>query len=193
MPELSKLDLGPMFVPSGSLGEMVLRGTLVYLFIFVLFRLLRREAGALSITDLLVVVLIADAAQNAMANEYRSITEGAVLIATIAGWDYFLDWLAFRVPWVERLVTPAPLPLIKDGRIMRKNLRQEMIKEEQLTSNRGSRPSEENVFGRRRSIQRGGEKVEQRRIEQAEGPAGIGTRQSFRAERSLRRLSPASC
>jgi len=36
-----------------------------------------------------VVVLIADAAQNAMASEYKSITEGAVLIGTIASWDYF--------------------------------------------------------------------------------------------------------
>jgi hypothetical protein len=41
----------------------------------------------------LVVVLIADAAQNAMASEYKSITEGLILVTTIVFWDYFLDWL----------------------------------------------------------------------------------------------------
>jgi hypothetical protein len=34
-----------------------------------------------------------------MASEYKSITEGAVLIGTIASWDYFLDWMGYRFPW----------------------------------------------------------------------------------------------
>jgi uncharacterized membrane protein YcaP (DUF421 family) len=129
-----QIDFRSIFVPSLHLAEVILRGTVVYLFIFIILRVLRREAGAVSIADLLVVVLIADAAQNAMASEYKSITEGAVLIGTIASWDYFLDWISYRFPWFHRLVTPAPLPLIKDGRIMKKHLRQELITEEELLS-----------------------------------------------------------
>ncbi len=54
------------------------------------FRTAAAGTGALSLGDLLVVTLIADAAQNAMASEYKSITEGAVVpISTIVGWDYF--------------------------------------------------------------------------------------------------------
>ena len=41
---------------------------------------LKREAGSIGTADLLMVVLIADAAQNAMADEYRSITDGLVLL-----------------------------------------------------------------------------------------------------------------
>jgi len=99
----------------------------MYLGILVLMRILRREAGALSTTDLLVVVLVADAAQNAMASEYHSITEGAVLVATIFGWNYLLDWLAFRYPWAHSLLHPAPLLLVKNGRVQRRNLRSEML------------------------------------------------------------------
>jgi uncharacterized membrane protein YcaP (DUF421 family) len=134
MEGLLQIDFKSVFVPSLHLAEVILRGTLVYLFLFIILRVLRREAGAVSLADLLVVVLIADAAQNAMASEYRSITEGAVLIGTIASWDYFLDWISYRFPWFYRLVTPAPLPLIKDGKIMRKHLRQELITEEELLS-----------------------------------------------------------
>lgn len=123
-----------MFIPSLHLGEIFLRGTLVYLFLFSLLRVMRRQAGAIGISDLLVVVLIADAAQNAMASEYKSITEGLVLVATIVFWDYFLDWLGYRFPAVRRLLRPAPLLLIKDGRIQRRNLKQEMITEEELMS-----------------------------------------------------------
>ncbi len=114
------------------LGEVMLRGTAVYLFLFVLLRILRREAGQVGISDLLVVVLIADAAQNAMASEYRSITEGAILVATIAFWDYFLDWLSFRVPVLQRLLRPAPLLLIKNGRLQRENMKREMLQEDEL-------------------------------------------------------------
>jgi hypothetical protein len=42
-------------------------------------RLLRRNAGSLGTADLIVVVLVADAAQNGMAGEYKPITEGIVI------------------------------------------------------------------------------------------------------------------
>jgi uncharacterized membrane protein YcaP (DUF421 family) len=114
------------------IGEIILRGTIVYLFLFVLLRILRRGAGTIGISDLPVVVLIADAAQNAMASEYKSINEGLILVTTIVFWDYFLDWLGYKVPLVRPLLRPAPSLLIKDGRIHRRNLRREMITEEEL-------------------------------------------------------------
>lgn len=130
----SSAELRSMFMPSLSLVEIFVRGTVIYLILFALLRVLRREAGAIGVSDLLVVVLIADAAQNAMASEYTSITEGAVLVATIASWDYFLNWLGFRWSWWQRLLRAAPLPLIMDGRVLRKNLRQELITMEELMS-----------------------------------------------------------
>lgn len=131
---LFQIDWNAVFVPAVSLAEIVLRGTLVYLLLFFVLRVLRREAGALGISDLLVVVLIADAAQNAMSSEYKSVTEGAVLVGTIIAWDYSLDWLGYRFPVVGRVLRPAPLPLIKDGRALRQNMRKEMITMEELLS-----------------------------------------------------------
>ena len=132
MDTLLQIDWKSVFVPAVSPLEIVLRGTFVYLLLFFVLRVLRREAGALGISDLLVVVLIADAAQNAMASEYKSVTEGAVLVGTIVAWDYALDWLGYRFPALGRLLRPAPLPLIKDGRVLRQNLRKEMITTEEL-------------------------------------------------------------
>lgn len=82
MNSLFYINWKDVFVPNLSIAEIVLRGTLVYLGLFALLRLvLNRQAGTLSTTDLLVVVLIADAAQNGMANEYKSITAGLILVA----------------------------------------------------------------------------------------------------------------
>ena len=126
------IDWHTLLVPTVSLLELVLRGSVLYLTILAALRLFRREAGALSTSDLLVVVLVADAAQNAMASDYHSITEGLVLVTTIFGWNYLLDWLGFRFRWVYRLLHPAPLPLVKDGRIQRRNLRSEMLTQADL-------------------------------------------------------------
>ena len=130
--DIFQLDWNAIFVPTVPLLEIIFRGTVVYLLLFAVLRVLRREAGGLGIADVLVIVLVADASQNAMANEYKSVTEGAILVGTIVFWNYTLDFLGYRFPRFRRLVRPAALPLIKDGRMLRKNMNSEMITEEEL-------------------------------------------------------------
>ena len=129
---LATIDWRALFVPSGSLAELVLRASFMYLAILAGFRILRREAGALSVSDLLVVVLIADAAQNGMAGEYTSLTEGAVVVGTIFGWNYLLDWLAYRSKLVSWLLSPPPVLLVTNGQIQQRNLRRELITRDDL-------------------------------------------------------------
>jgi uncharacterized membrane protein YcaP (DUF421 family) len=126
------IDWRELFVPTVSVAELVIRGSVMYLVILTLLRVFRREAGALSIPDLLVIVLVADAAQNGMAGEYLSITDGIILVVTIFSWNYVLDWLAYRFRWMHRLLHPRPLPLIEDGRVNRRNLKAEMLTVEDL-------------------------------------------------------------
>jgi uncharacterized membrane protein YcaP (DUF421 family) len=134
MGTLLHIDWKAVFVPEVSLLEIVLRGTFVYLLLFFVLRVLRRQAGALGISDLLVVVLIADAAQNAMSSDYKSVTEGAVLVGTIMAWDVSLDWLGYRFPALGRLLRPSPLPLVEDGRPLRRNMRKELVSMDELMS-----------------------------------------------------------
>lgn len=86
-----------LFALNVPAGELVVSGTAIYLLWFVFFRLgLRRELGGFNIADLLALVLIADAAQNAMSGEYTTVAEGAVLLGTILGWNILFRMLAFR-------------------------------------------------------------------------------------------------
>ena len=91
-----------------SIVEVFLRGSLMYLIMLALLRVVRRDVGSLAIADLLVIVLIADAAQNAMGSRYESITEGIVLVVTILFWSYLIDFLAFKFPRFRWLAAPAP-------------------------------------------------------------------------------------
>lgn len=125
MDEIFRLGMNP--------AELVLRGTVVYWLLFLLFRfVLRRDVGSIGIADVLLLVLIADASQNAMAGGYASVTEGAILVGTIAGWNYLLDLAAYRLPVVRRLLEAPPLVLVRDGRLQRANMRREMVTLDEL-------------------------------------------------------------
>jgi uncharacterized membrane protein YcaP (DUF421 family) len=129
------IDWKSIFAPDVPLLEIVLRASVMYISLFILLRvILKRQMGSLGMTDLLLITLLADASQNAMAGEYTSIIDGIVLVATIIFWNYAFDWLGFRYEWFSRLIEPAPLLLIRDGKLLRRNMRKELITEEELMS-----------------------------------------------------------
>lgn len=127
------VDWGRIFSFSVPPLEMVARGTAMFWFLFVLFRfIVRREAGAVGVADILLLVIVADAAQNGMAGEYRSVTDGMVLVATIVGWNMLLDYLAFKSPRLERLLEPRQLLMVKNGQIQYYSLRRQFMTEAEL-------------------------------------------------------------
>ena len=129
------MDWKSIFLPDLPLLEIILRGSVMYIALFILLRLvLKRQTGDLRMTDLLLITLIADASQNGMAGDYKSIPDGILLVSTIMFWDYTFDWLAFRFDSFQRLIEPPPLPLIKNGKLLRRNMRSELITEDELMS-----------------------------------------------------------
>lgn len=130
---MHSLDLAEIFRFSLHPAELVIRGTAMYWLLFCIFRFaLRRDVGSIGIADVLLIVLIADASQNAMAGEYRSVADGAVLVATLVGWNVLMDWAAFRFDALARVMEAPPLLLIHRGRIVHRNLRREFLKVEEL-------------------------------------------------------------
>lgn len=127
------IDWAQIFRPDTPVLEIVFRGSVVYLALFALLRIgIKREAGSLGLSDLLVIVLLADASQNAMAGEYKSLTDGLVLVATLVFWSYALDWLGYRYPRLGKIIDPPPLVVIRDGKVEYDKLRRQLITEDQV-------------------------------------------------------------
>lgn len=127
------MDWSSVFGLDTPLLEIFVRGSVMYLALFALLRVvMKREEGSVGLSDILVVVLLADAAQNGMSGDYKSVPEGILLVATIIGWSYVLTWAAYHFPRVRRFVQPPALPLIQDGKLLRRNLRHELLTEEEL-------------------------------------------------------------
>ncbi len=127
------VNLDELFRLDVSALQLIVRTSVVYLAILVAMRIVgRREIGSVELPDLLMIVLIADGVQNGMAGDYKSVTGALIVAATLIGWNYALDWLVYHVPVIARLLRPAPLLVVQDGRINRRNLRRELMTVDEL-------------------------------------------------------------
>lgn len=112
---------------------LMLRGTVMYWVLLLLFRfVLRRDSGSAGVPDLLFVVLLGDAAQNGMIGQGDTVADALVLIGVLAGWNYLLDVLGYYVPLVARFNDPPPLPLVRNGRMLPSNMRREHITRDEV-------------------------------------------------------------
>lgn len=130
---LLDIDWKLLFIPDASLLEMIIRGSVLYIVIFFIIRFIpNRQVGGVGMNDLLLIVLVASAATNALAGDHKSITNGIVLVGTIIFWSYVFNWLGYRVEFMHRIFQPRPKQLIKDGEMLQDNMQKELITEEEL-------------------------------------------------------------
>ena len=113
----------------------MLRGTLMSWFLFIVLRfILRRDVGSLGIRDFLFVVILGNAAQNGMIGSATSAIDGMVLIGTLVFWSYMLDYVSFQFPVIQRFTSALRLGLVRDGKLLRRNMRREFITHEELNA-----------------------------------------------------------
>ena len=129
-----EVDWAQLFTPQKSILEAVVRGSVIYLVLFVVMRFLpRRTIGSMSASDILVIVLISETVSNALQGGAESVTEGLVLAATVFAWAHFIDFLDYRFPdW--HVASAKPIQVIRDGRIIFENLSRDQVTEEEVLS-----------------------------------------------------------
>ncbi len=130
--EILTIDWDSLFAMETSILELILRGAILYFGILLLMRLLpRRAGGELETMDLIFVLLIAEGAAHSL-GEYTSISEGLIVIVTLMTCNHLVNLLSFHFPAFERIVVAKSLPIIKDGKLIRKNMRREYLTMDEL-------------------------------------------------------------
>lgn len=126
-------DWAKVLLPQVPIFESIVRATVVYLLVFILLRiLLKRESGGTSISDVLLLVLIADAVQNGIQGNAISVADAVILGGTLIFWDWLINYLSYHYKWFYHLVHPRPLAVVIDGAIHRKNARRELLTKDDI-------------------------------------------------------------
>jgi uncharacterized membrane protein YcaP (DUF421 family) len=132
---MSPFDLHEIIAPSATVAEIVLRGTVLYWFLFLMLRfVLHRDTGSAGVSDILFVVLLGDAAQNGMIGQHDGVADSLLLIATLVAWNYLLDYLAYHFTFFRWLTEPPAVRLVRNGRLVREALRREHLTEEMIAA-----------------------------------------------------------
>ena len=109
----------------------VLRACVVYFILLGMIRLSgKRTMGQFTPFDMLLVVLLGNAVQNALLGEDTSVGGGLVLAATLIALNWLVGLVSARSPRVERWVEGAPVLLARNGQVYRDVLRRELISRE---------------------------------------------------------------
>lgn len=113
---------------------IVISSLVVYLFIITAIRVFgKREISQLSVIDLVFILLISNAVQNAMVGgDVKELVGGIVAAATLFVANYFLGDLLYKSKRINSLIQGEPIILISEGKILEDRLKKAEISIEEL-------------------------------------------------------------
>jgi uncharacterized membrane protein YcaP (DUF421 family) len=116
-------------------AALVLRSIVVYAFLMIALRVAgRRELGQMTTFDLVLLLVLANAVQNSINAGDNSLGGGLISAVTLLVMNFAVGEAAYRWRWFERIVIGRPLTLVRDGKLLLRNLKRERVTLEELRS-----------------------------------------------------------
>ena len=115
--------------------EILFRAAVIYVFLLLIFRVAgRRTLGQMTSFDLVLLLIISEATQNAMLGNDHSLTNGMLVILTLIGLDILLSLMKYRWPAVDRLLEGVPMVLVENGRPLKTLMDRTRVDEHDILS-----------------------------------------------------------
>ena len=126
-------DLATMLVPVLPWWELLVRGLIVYGFLFGLIRLTgRRQTGMMTPFDFILLLILSNTVQNAMNGGDNSLGGGLFLAGTLIGLNWIMLLLSRHFRWAPWALVGRPVFLVRDGVVLEKVMRRERITHHEL-------------------------------------------------------------
>lgn len=118
--------------PAGML-LIAAKTTAIYLFLVLGLRLLgKRELGQMNIYDLVLIIVLANAVQNAMVGDDNTLVGGLVAATTLLVLNRIVIAALARSRKLEHRLVGEPTLILRDGQLMRDRMRREGITRDQV-------------------------------------------------------------
>ncbi len=108
--------------------DIILRSGAVYVFMILAVRIFgKKELSQLNITDLILILLISNAVQNAMVGPDTSLQGGLMAAFTLFLINFVIKKLIYKNPRLERVLEGEAVLLVYKGALNEANLKKENI------------------------------------------------------------------
>src|SRR3954469_4802746 len=110
--------MAELWIPTIHWWELILRSVLVYVFLVIILRISgKRQVGQLAPFDLVLLLVLSNAVQNAMNGGDNSVTGGLISATVLIGVNYAVGALTFRSKKLEEVIEGRPMLLIHNGKL----------------------------------------------------------------------------
>ena len=100
--------------------DSVLRGVVMYVGLLILFRIAgKRTLSEVTTFDFVLLLIVAEATQQALLGEDFSLTNALLLVLTLLGLDIAISLVKQRVPSTAKLIEGVPLVIVEEGRLLK--------------------------------------------------------------------------
>jgi len=111
----------------------VLRAAVIYFFLLAVFRLAgKRTFSQMTSFDFVLLLIVAEATQQALVGNDYSLTQSLLVIVTLVGIDIFLSLVKQRFPRIEKWVDGVPLVIVENGRPLKHLMDKERVDEKDI-------------------------------------------------------------
>ena len=115
--------------------EFVLRGVIVYLFLLVILRVTgKRQTGQLAPFDLVLLLILSNAVQNAMNGGDNSVPGGVLSATTLIALHYGVAFMTFKSRTLESWIEGTPRVLIRNGVLNEQVMHRELLTHHELAA-----------------------------------------------------------
>ena len=115
--------------------EFIVRGLIVYVFLLVLLRVTgKRQVGQLAPFDLVLLLVLSNAVQNAMNGGDNSILGGVLSATTLVGINFLVGYAAYRSKALEVFIEGRPEVLIHNGYLYKRMMAKAQITHHELNA-----------------------------------------------------------
>jgi uncharacterized membrane protein YcaP (DUF421 family) len=111
----------------------ILRATVVYFFLMLVFRLAgKRSLAQITAFDFVLLLIIGEATQNALIGQDYSLSNAGLVIMTLVMLDIGLSLVKARFPRLEPVLDDLPLVLVENGRAITDRMREARVDEDDV-------------------------------------------------------------
>ena len=115
--------------------DIIARASVMFIALYGLLRLLgKRELGQMTPFELVLLVVLGDLIQQGVTHNDFSLTGATLAICTFAFWALILSWTTYLFPRAKDLLDGAPRVVVRDGEIVRENLRRDRLTRDEILS-----------------------------------------------------------
>lgn len=113
--------------------DAIIRPLIIYVFLLIVFSIAgKRTMAEMDTFDMVTLLIISEATQNALIGNNNSMVYSLLVILTLAACTTFMAWMKSKNPRIEQAIQGGPIIVVENGRMLRDRMKRAFVDEHDI-------------------------------------------------------------